>query len=75
MAKVSELRSQTQIQAEIKPQTGGKDNGSGSDCLIIEKVDNGYILRAMKGGDEEILEECKVYVDRAELMKDIASRI
>jgi hypothetical protein len=59
---------------ELRPQFGGGDGGSGLDCLIIEKVDNGYVLRALCGGDETIM-ECRVYSDRAELLKDVAARL
>lgn len=59
-----------------EPVTGGGDSGAPADALIIEKVDNGYILRCIRGGAEEgLVEECLVFLDRSELMKDIAGRI
>lgn len=61
----------------LKPQTGGKDSGPTSDAIIIEKVVNGYILRCLMSTEnpEEPLEECRVYLDREELMKDVAARL
>lgn len=62
---------------ELRPQTGGGDSNGTSDAVIIEKVDNGYILRCIKATEnpEAPIEECRVYVDRSELMRDLASRL
>jgi hypothetical protein len=62
---------------ELRPQTGGGDSNPTSDAIIIEKVDNGYILRCIKATEnpEIQIEECRVYLDRAELMRDVASRL
>lgn len=61
---------------ELRPQTGGGSGEMLAGAIVIEKVDNGYILRVLQqGGDEEAMVECKVYTDRAELMRDVAARI
>jgi hypothetical protein len=62
---------------ELRPQTGGGSDNPTSDAIIIEKVDNGYILRCLQATDnpEVQLEECRVYTDRAELMRDVAARL
>jgi hypothetical protein len=62
---------------ELRPQTGGGDSNPTSDAIIIEKVDNGYILRCIQATEnpEIQIEECLVYLDRAELMRDVAARL
>lgn len=62
---------------ELRPQTGGGNDNPTSDAIIIEKVDNGFILRCLKATENPDIqiEECRVYTDRAELMRDVASRL
>jgi hypothetical protein len=62
---------------ELRPQAGGGDTNPTSDAVIIEKVDNGYILRCLKATDnpDVQIEECRVYTDRSELMRDVAARL
>jgi hypothetical protein len=61
---------------QLTPKTGGDNGSPTADCLIIEKVNNGFILRAIQGGEDEgVVQECRVYLDRSELLRDIAARL
>jgi hypothetical protein len=57
MTKITQL-------PQLTPQLGGGGSSPGADCLIIEKVDNGFILRSIcaDGSDDGLMQECRVYV-------------
>lgn len=70
-AKVSELKKVTASQVQTK--TGGGDGMDLSKAIVIEKADNGYILRTLGLEGEEM--ECLVYTDRSELMRDVTKKL
>ena len=89
MSKITEIRpSKCEESCEKEPSSvkmGKKpmlqsDGGGGYslyDAIVIERVDNGHIVRYIKSTDNPEIqhEEVLVYVDRDALMRDIASRL
>lgn len=53
-------------------KTGGSSGASGR-VFIIESVENGYILRSVDVASE--LEQVHVYLDRSELLREIAKNL
>lgn len=60
---------------DLKPKFGGASSDHFI-ALVVEKAQNGWILKEMVPSDEDhLIEQTFIYSDRAELLRDIARKI
>ena len=63
---------------DLKPKAGGFDPESPFIALVIEKAENGYIMKNMApapGEEDSVIEQTFVFLDRSELLREVARRI
>ena len=66
------------MKEEPKKITGGGDHTHEIEALVIERAENGYVVRIMEPFNEESLVETVLVFgakDREELLKEIAKRL
>lgn len=61
---------------DLKPKTGGSSSSDQFIALVVEKAQNGWILKEMvPSGDDHLIEQIFIYSDRSELLRDLARKI
>lgn len=60
---------------DLKPKTGGSSSSDTFFAMVIEKAENGWILKDMVPHGEDLIEQTFIFADRSELLREIARRV
>lgn len=60
---------------DLKPKTGGSSSSDSFVAMVVEKAQNGWILKDMIPEGEHLVEQTFIFSDRSELLREIARRI
>lgn len=60
---------------DLKPKTGGGGSSDNFVALVVEKAQNGWILKDMVPEGQEYVEQTFIFSDRSELLREIARRV